>query len=233
MSGRQARISSREVPRLAPIPNDKLSRQKILRKYFVFTEILLIIVLLILWFGIASIRKSKSLWVLFFYNFPSMFFIPVVPHEPVFLYFSKFYSPLIVTLVALFGTLATEFINYHVFSFFKETKSLQNAQNTRIVKKIIDLFNKAPFLALWIAGFTPIPFYPFRFLVVLAEYPLIKYLLSVALSRAPRFFLIALFSQKVPLPDFFLILLFLVLILAAYFPLLAKNLKSLRNVPKN
>lgn len=181
--------------------------------------------LLLLWFGIASLRQSKSLWVLFFYNFPSMFFIPVVPHEPVFLYFSKFYSPLSVTLVALFGTLATEFINYHVFSFFKETKSLQNVQGTGFVKKLIALFNKAPFLALWIAGFTPIPFYPFRFLVVLAEYPLKKYLLSIALSRAPRFFLIALFGQKVPLPDYVLILLFLVLILSAYFPVLLKKVR--------
>jgi len=222
-----------EVPQPALTPNAEFSRFKTLRKYSVFTEVLLIVVLLILWFGSSALRKSKSLWVLFLYNFPSMFLIPVVPHEPVFLYFSKFYKPLTVTLVALFGTLATEFINYHVFSFFKDTKPLQNVQNSGLVKKLIALFNKAPFLALWVAGFTPIPFYPFRFLVVLAGYPLVKYLLSVALSRTPRFFLFALFGHKVPLPDYVLALLFLALILSAYFPVLLKRLRFLRDVPKD
>ena len=168
MSGRAKRNGSGEIPRPAPPRPEQISRLRTLRRYAVFTEVLLIVVLLILWFGSAGLRKSKNLWVLFLYNFPSMFLIPVVPHEPVFLYFSKFYKPLTVTLVALFGTLATEFINYHVFSFFKETKPLQNVQNAGFVKKLIALFNKAPFLALWVAGFTPIPFYPFRFLVVLA-----------------------------------------------------------------
>jgi membrane protein YqaA with SNARE-associated domain len=162
-----------------------------------------------------------------------MFLIPVVPHEPVFLYFSKFYKPLTVTLVALVGTLVTEFINYHVFSFFKETKPLQNAQKTGLVKKLIALFNRAPFSALWIAGFTPIPFYPFRFLVVLAGYPVGKYLLSIALSRAPRFFLFALFGRLVPLPDYALALLFLALILSAYFSVLLRKLRFLRDVPKD
>ena len=225
MSGRRVRISSPEVEGSAPAPEDKLSRYKVLRKCFVFAEILLVVVILILWFGNAGIRSSKNLWVLFFYNFPSMFFIPVVPHEPVYLYFSKFYNPLTVTLVALLGTLATEFINYHVFSFFKDTKPLRNVQNTGLVKKLVRLFNKAPFAALWIAGFTPIPFYPFRFLVVLADYPLIKYLLSIALSRTPRFYLFALFGRIVPLPDYALALLFLALILSAYFPLLLHKLK--------
>jgi membrane protein YqaA with SNARE-associated domain len=215
-----------EITQSASTPDRELSRFKNLRKYSVFTEILLVAVLLILWFGSAGLRKSKSLWVLFFYNFPSMFLIPVVPHEPVFLYFSKFYKPLTVTSVALVGTLLTEFINYHVFSFFKVSRPLQNVQNTGFVKKLIALFNRAPFLALWVAGFTPIPFYPFRFLVVLAEYPLVKYLLSVALSRAPRYFLFALFGRAVPLPNYVLAVLFLVLILSAYFPVMLKKIRS-------
>ncbi len=229
MSDRRARIPSPEVEGPARTPEDKLSRFSTLRKCFVFTELLLVVVILILWFGSAGIRSSKNLWVLFLYNFPSMFFIPIVPHEPVYLYFSKFYSPLTVTLVAFMGTLATEFINYHVFSFFKDTKSLQNVQNTGLVKKLIRLFNKAPFSALWVAGFLPIPFYPFRFLVVWAEYPLVKYMLSIVLSRPPRFFLFALFGRNVPLPDYALALLFLVLILSAYFPLLLKRPKSRRS----
>lgn len=220
---------SRPLP-ADPIPNDKTARQKRLERVVVLAEVLFIFALFVLWFGIPGIRKSKNLWVMFLYNFPSMFLIATVPHEPVFIYFSKFYSPLVVTLVALSGTLATEVVNYHVFGHFKETKPLRKLQEAGLVKKTIALFNKAPFAALWVAAFTPIPFYPFRFLVVLAKYPLSKYLLSLALSRGPRFYLIALVARRIVIPDYVLVLFFAFLVFASYFPLMVKKLKDRRKL---
>jgi len=75
---------------------------------------------------------------------------------------------------------------------------------------------------LWIAGFTPIPFYPFRFLVVLAEYPLYKYLLAVFLSRASRYYLLAWFGHEFKIPDYLLAVLFGILILIAVAPMIKK-----------
>jgi len=201
-------------------PNSKI-------KVFIFIlEIVLIVLLLILWFSSEEIKRSKSLWVLFFYSFPSEFLIAIVPHEPVLLYFGKFYKPLTVAIVAVIGTVMTEALNYSAFKFVTDNSIFKKIHQGKMGTKIVELFKKAPFVALLVAGFTPVPFYPFRFLVVLARYPLVKYLLAVFLSRTPRFFILALAGYMIKIPDYLLIAIFIVLISAANIPLLIRFLKD-------
>lgn len=192
-------------------------------------EIGLILAILIVWLSSESIRESKSLWILFFYNFPSQFLIAIVPHEPVFLYFSKFYSPLSVTFVAIIGTSLAEVLNYSVFKYVGELKPVQNVHTSKMVNKLIILFNKAPFAALLVAGFTPVPFYPFRFLVVLARYPLLKYILAIFLSRTPRFYLLALFGYTIKIPDYLLPVIFIILTIPFSYPMIKNFMKKKRN----
>jgi len=182
-------------------------------------EITLILALLGLWLSFESIRESKNLWIFFFYNFPSQFLVAIVPHEPVHLYFSKFYSPIAVTSVASAGTLLAEIINYSVFKFVGDLKPLNRIRHTRWVSRLIELFKKAPFTALLVAGFTPVPFYPFRFLVVLARYPLWKYILAIFLSRTPRFFLLALLGHIYKIPDYLIPVIFIALAIPLAYPL--------------
>ncbi len=163
-------------------------------------EVVFVVGLLVWWLTSAPLRESKSLWVLFLYCFPAEFIIATVPHEPVLLYFAKFYSPLTVALVSVAGTLLTEVLNYTVFKYMADLKVFRKMLASRTVQKTVHLFNKAPFTALWVAGFTPIPFYPFRFLVVIARYPFAKYLLAVLTSRAPRMYLIALAARAIRIP---------------------------------
>lgn len=185
-------------------------------------EIILILALLVLWLSIDSIHQSKNLWVLFLYSFPSEFLIAIVPHEPLLLYFGKFYPPLIVALVAVSSTILTEILNYSVFKFITDFNFFNKVTRKKTVNKVVELFNRAPFAALWIAGFTPVPFYPFRLLVVMARYSLFKYALAVFLSRGPRFFLLALVGHAVKIPDYLLGLLFVALIASINLPLLKK-----------
>jgi membrane protein YqaA with SNARE-associated domain len=197
---------------------------KVLRILLVSLEIALVVGLLVLWLVSPAIRQSKSLWVLFFYSFPSQFLIAVVPHEPVFLYFSKFYSPLQVTLVAIAGVLLTEILNYNVFKFLADFKASRKFFDHKIVARLVTLFKKHPFLALWIAGFTPVPFYPLRFLVVIAHYPIWKYLLAVVLSRTPRFFLLAVLGFTLKISNTLLFIFFAVIIVALYVPVIREAL---------
>jgi len=206
-------------PRASELP----SKIKIL---IFMLEISLIAVLLGLWFSSEAIQNSKNLWILFFYCFPSEFFIAIAPHEPVLLYFGKFYSPLTVALVSVAGTVLAEAINYSAIKFIADLRVARKARQSRIVNKVVDFFNKAPFTALFVAGFTPIPFYPFRFLVVLANYPLIKYLLAVFVSRTPRFFLISLVTYVIKIPDYLLVILFIILLLILNIPLLINFFKN-------
>jgi membrane protein YqaA with SNARE-associated domain len=194
---------------------------------FVF-EIGLVIGLLVWWFSSDSAHQSRNLWVLFFYSFPSEFIIATVPHEPVLLYFAKFHTPLTVAWVAISGTVLTEALNYTAFRFVADLALFGKMLANKSVNKIVALFKKYPFTALCIAGFTPIPFYPFRFLVVLAHYPLVKYLLAVIVSRTPRFYLLALLGGALKLSGWSMLLLMVILILAANVPLLIGHFRKKR-----
>lgn len=197
-----------------------------LRTYIFVAEIVFVIGLFIWWFSSPSAQTSRSLWVLFFYCFPAEFIVAAVPHEPVLLFFAKFYSPIIIALVSAAGTLLAEALNYTTFNYVTDLRGFKKIREGRTVQKTVNLFYRAPFAALWVAGLTPIPFYPFRFLVVLARYPLWKYLLAVLLSRTPRFFLLAFFGRLVKIPDYLLAGLFILLILIANVPLLGRLLRK-------
>ena len=219
------------VPGLEGIPEIKTRPMPPWVKTCVFAfEVVFVVGLLVWWLTSAPLRESKSLWVLFLYCFPAEFIIATVPHEPVLLYFAKFYSPLTVALVSVAGTLLTEVLNYTVFKYMADLKVFRKMLASRTVQKTVHLFNKAPFTALWVAGFTPIPFYPFRFLVVIARYPLAKYLLAVLTSRAPRMYLIALAARAIRIPDYLILVITGVLIVAANVPILKKLFKRPRPV---
>lgn len=192
-------------------------------------QIIFVLIILLLWFFWTPLRTSRNLWVLFFYSFPSEFLIALVPHEPVLLYFAKYYSPLTVATVAALSTILTELLNYSVFSYLSDWGPIQNAQKKKPVGRIISLFKKSPFFALCIAGLTPIPFYPFRFLVVMANYPRWKYLLAILVSRTPRFFILAWFGHQFHIPDLLLAGLFLLLIISINYPLMKRFIKKKKN----
>jgi len=182
---------------------------------FIF-EITMMLALLIVWLSSKSIQQSKSLYVLFFYSFPSEFLIGLIPHEPILLYYGKFYSPLTVALVSVISTVLAEAMNYSVFYYVSDTKLFEMMKQKRTVRKTIELFNKAPFTAILVTGFTPVPFFPVRFLVVMGKYSILKYMLGVFISRAPRFYLIALIGNTFEIPVIVLIALFVVLIVTAH-----------------
>lgn len=207
-----------------PDVSKKLIQSLIAKKTIIFiTQILFMVTLLIIWLSNESIRETKNLWILFFYNIPSQFLISILPQEPIVLYYSKYYSPLTIALVSIAGTIIVESINYSTFKFISELKPIEKFRNNKFLNKIIDLFNYKPFLAIFIAGLTPVPFYPFRFLAVWTHYAVYKYLLAVFLSRTPRFFILAIIGYSLKLPNYLLILIFLVFIILPYLPLFKRR----------
>jgi len=216
--------SNNNLPDISPAKSREI-RPKIRTLIFAL-QIIVVAALLVVWLSSESIQKSKNLWVLFIYSFPSQFLIPIIPHEPVLLYFGKFYPPLTVALVDIAGTLLTEALNYSVFKYIIDANFFQKMRHRKTVNKVVALFNRAPFIALFVAGLTPVPFYPFRFLVVMAHYPIWKYLLAVFLSRTPRFYVLALLGRAIKIPDYLIIAIFIILIVSVNGPILRKLLKK-------
>ncbi len=194
----------------------------------VILEVSFVAALFVLWFGSESFRKSHNIWILFLFAFPANFLAAVVPYDPTIIYFGKFYPPLSVTLIGVAGVVVVEGVNYSILRFISESKLLVKVEHNKFIKKIIDLFGKAPFAALCLAGFLPIPFYPFRFLVALSRYPFIKYLLSVFLSKAPRIFILALAGYVINIPDHLFFFFFIALIMIMYFLFVLNQLRERR-----
>lgn len=212
------------------------SHKKILQIIIISVQILIVSGILIIWLFSESVRQSRNLWILFFYNFPSQSLLAIVPHEPVLFYFSKFYTPLTVSTVCIAGTIITEYFNYTIFSFFAEFQSIQKAQKWNFLQKTLALFNRAPFISLAIAAVSPIPFYPFRFLVVLTKYPLYKYLLAVFIFRFIRYYILALLGYAFHIPDSYLLIIFFVILIIIYLPnlrvLIARKFKIFKETRK-
>ena len=208
-----------------------------MRTYIFILEIVIILTLLFIWITSESLQRSKSLVVLFFYSFPSEFLIGLVPHEPVLLYFGRFHKPLTVALVAVVGTVFAEAINYSVFRFVADINFFKKINSTKMITRIVELFSRFQFAAILVAGFTPIPFYPIRFLVVMSHYPILKYLAAVFLSRAPRFYILAQIGYTIKIPDYALIVLFIILVITTNITIIRnllkkdKEIKMLTTVP--
>ncbi|MFC1661144.1 YqaA family protein [Gemmatimonadota bacterium] len=206
-----------------PAPSGRWRTDAPRKKVFlVLSECALIIALLLVWIFSEQARASTSLVVLFFYSFPAEFLVGLVPHEPVLIYYGAYHHPGIVALVAVASTVMAEAVNYSLFGLFYGMPAFQEASEKRVVRKTVDLFGRMPFAAILFAGFTPVPFFPVRFLVVMTAYPLPKFLLGVFLSRAPRFYILALFGEFLDIPGTLLSLLFLGMLAVVNIPALIK-----------
>jgi membrane protein YqaA with SNARE-associated domain len=155
--------------------------------------------------------QYSQLFFLFLYSIAGQFIIAVIPHEPTIFYYSKYFSPLSVTLVALLGTLFAEYLNYMLVRLFLQIPKMDDLRKHKTFKKATDYFLKLPFVSLVIAAITPVPFYPFRIIAPASEYPLKKYLLALIIGRTPRFYILAYFGYAVPLPNEIIIGLFVLL----------------------
>ncbi|MFC2166666.1 VTT domain-containing protein [Acidobacteriota bacterium] len=190
-----------------------------LRTSIFIGELVFVAALFVIYFSSLSLQSSRHLWVLFLYSIPGNFLIDVIPYDPAVIFFARFHAPLIIAFVGVAGILASETINYTCFEYIVDRKFFDKILKHKFIVKLTRLFNKAPFWTMLIVAFTPIPIYPFRFLVVLARFPLLKFLLALFIGRLPRLYLIALFGHSVILPDWAYLVIFIALSLIMYIPL--------------
>ena len=118
--------------------------------------------------------------------------------EPILMVAGRVYPPLLVTLVALIGVLYMDYVNYYVFGAAIEHPRLEKARNSRLVQRTLALFERQPFFAVWLAAWSPIPYWIVSILAPLSRYPMGKYLVATALGRGPRLWFFAALGLLVP-----------------------------------
>ena len=200
-----------------------------LRFLLILFEAALVLGLLLVWLTSEGVRTSTNLVILFLYSFPSEFLVGLAAHEPVLIFYGAHHPAWVVALVAVVSTVMAEGLNYSFFGLFFEIPAFRAALTGPGVSRITEMFSRMPFKAILVAGFTPVPFFPVRFLVVMTDYPIWKYLLGVFLSRAPRFYLLALLGGAFHIPGIVLIGIFVAMFVLVNLPAVLKVLASQEN----
>ncbi|UCF19819.1 MAG: hypothetical protein JSU87_18225 [Gemmatimonadota bacterium] len=142
---------------------------------------------------------------LFFYSIPSNSAISLFPHEPVLIYYGKFANWWLSAAAATGGTLIAGWLDHQVFVPVLNYQKITSYKENRFYRKSTDLFMRYPFATLVATGFTPIPFWPFKFLCFSIHYPLWRYLLALSVSRFPRYWLLAWAGAALGIPTWMLI----------------------------
>jgi membrane protein YqaA with SNARE-associated domain len=199
------------------------------RTALVAGEVVMILAILAAWLVSEEMRTGSNLLILFLYSFPSEFLVGLVPHEPVLIWFGNYHPALTVALVAGVSTVIAEGMNYSFFGYVSDTALFERMRRKPSVERIVALFGKAPFLAIIVAGFTPVPFFPVRFLVVMGKYSVLKYMAGVFISRVPRFYILAAAGETFHIPGWVIAAIFAVMIATVNIPLVLRLFGHDRN----
>lgn len=156
--------------------------------------------------------ESSSYYYLAFYSIPSNTAITVFPHEPVLFYFGKFANLWFTALAATAGTVVAGIMDHAVFVPLLNLQSVRGYKDKRFYRAAIRYFMRWPFATLFVAGFTPVPFFPFKFLSFSMHYPMWKYVAALIVSRFPRYYLLAWLGMEFQIPTWVLVASFVVII---------------------
>ena len=159
------------------------------------------------------LREKYALPALFLYTISANSFIPF-PHEPAVLYYGALYPPLTVAAVCGVATCFSALIDYSVLgTAFTHRKAVHVKETSRLYKLGERYFNQTPFWTMVFAGFTPVPFYPFRVMGIASGYVRWKYVLSTFIGRTPRYYILARLGADLEIPGEYLVLLLILMIL--------------------
>ena len=194
--------------------NQPLTYQKLGPKVWILGSLMVVtaIVTLVL---ILQDFSSNSYLYLVFYAIPANSAVSVFPHEPVVIYFGSNGNVWYTAVAASIGTLIAGFLDHSVFVPVMNLQSLAGYKGKGWYQKIARLFMRYPFLVIMVTGFTPIPFFPFKFLAFSVHYPLWKYLAALLTGRFPRYVMLAWVSSLFDIPTWMLFA-FFGLVIAAY-----------------
>jgi membrane protein YqaA with SNARE-associated domain len=156
-------------------------------------------------FLMSTKGESHGYLYLLFYSIPSNTAISIFPHEPVLIYYGRFANIWISAAAATGGTLVAGWLDHRVFVPVLNYSKITGYKKNRFYRKATDLFMRYPFATIVVTGFTPIPFWPFKFLCLSIHYPLRRYLAALSAGRFPRYAVLAWLGATVGIPNWILL----------------------------
>ena len=182
---------------------DKLSYFR--KEWRLLISFLLVYVIAVIFlFIFFPVEKAlELLFLLFYMNFACTFF--PLPTPQIIMEYGGTYDPVLIAVIGAVGTCMAGLIDYTIIDAIFSYKKVAQLKNTKSYKICAVLYDKIAFISLVFAGFTPIPFEPFRFLAGSTKYNRTKYVIAIFLGRAPRYYLLAKLQQMIQFPTSILV----------------------------
>ena len=132
---------------------------------------------------------------------------PLLPagYEPVLLLYGRLFPPLLIGALGTLATLFSEWVNYHLYGYARDTRAVRNLTGGRAAQRITRLFERRPFVAIVICAIGVAPYWVARCLSVMSRYPIGRHLAATALGRFPRLWAIAALGMTLALPGWLLL----------------------------
>lgn len=127
-------------------------------------------------------------------------FLPL-PTAWILLWAGRELGPFPVALAATVGTCIANLHDYYIVSGLWRLGRVRRARETRLYARAAAWFRRAPFLALAVASFVPIPIDGVRLLAISVGYPRRAYFLASFAGRFPRYLLLALLGHELRLSN--------------------------------
>lgn len=106
--------------------------------------------------------------------------------EPVLMLFGRLHPPLLVAVVAALGSAYAEVLSLHLARGVLDLRRLHQVRGSIQGSRMMRLFNRSPFLAVWFSALSPIPDWITRTLAAAARYPAARYVLADTIGRFPK-----------------------------------------------
>ena len=180
---------------------------------FHFSWIIMTALILVAIFRQSILSEFDPMAFLFVYSIPSNMAISIFPHEPLVVYFGESYDPWRVASIVMIGTWIAGLLDYYVFVPILSHRYTDFIRDTKYYRKSKEWFMKQPFLSLVVAGFTPVPFFVFKFIAFSARYSILKYMLALLIGRFPRYYLLALTGAVFQIPGSIILAIFIGMVL--------------------
>lgn len=207
MKPRPPHKSGDQVPEPDRETNHQVEYDSLDPRVWVMGGVMLALAIVALVLMLQDFSTSSYLY-LAFYAIPANSAISVFPHEPVVIWYGTVGNIWWTALAASAGTLVAGFLDHSVFVPVMNLKGMTGYKEKAWYKKAARLFMKYPFAVIVVTGFTPIPFFPFKFLSFSLHYPLWKYLTALLLGRFPRYALLAWIGYVIRVPTWLLVAIF-------------------------
>lgn len=124
--------------------------------------------------------------------------------EPVLMLFGRLYPPLLVAVVATAGNLYVEFLNWHLYRKALRHDRAEVVRDSRVVRFLVRLFDRAPFLTVWICAWSILPYWAVRIVAPLSDFPLDRYMWATFLGRLPKLWFFAALGTWIAVPTMWL-----------------------------